>query len=105
MLPALFKVHTVTVEPQLGEGGLGDVYGPSIPILGFLDYTTRLVRSRTGAEVVSSSTFYTELSEASQFPLDSKVTLPDGRITYVLAAAPRDDGGLTGLAHLEIALR
>jgi len=101
----MFKVHTVTVEPQIGEGGLGDVYGPAVSVLGVLDYSIRLVRNRAGDEVVSSSTFFTELTETAQFPLDSRVTLPAGDVTYVLTAAPRDDGGLTGLSHLEIALR
>lgn len=105
MLPPHFAIHTLSVETQIGEGGLGDVYSPAVNVKGFLEYNRQLVRGRDGSEIISESTFYTELSEASSFRLDSRVTLPDGTITYVLQSAPRDDGGLTGLSHLEVVLR
>jgi hypothetical protein len=105
MLPALFTVHAVTVETQSGEGGLGDVYSAPVSVAGFLDYTRQLVRTLSGDELVSLASFYTNLDRASLFALDSRVTLPDGTIAYVLQAARRDDGGLTGLSHLEVSLR
>lgn len=105
MLPPEFLVHVLTVEPQTGEGGLGEVYGPPVPVEGLLDYRRQLVRNSTGAEVVSESTFLTDLERAPLFAPDSRVELPDGSSTYVLAALKRDDGGLTGLAHLEVTLR
>jgi hypothetical protein len=101
----MFAVHAVSVETQSGEGGLGDVYSAPVNVAGFLDYTQQLVRTLAGDEVVSLASFYTNLDQAPLFVLDSRVTLPDGTVAYVLQAARRDDGGLTGLDHLEVNLR
>jgi hypothetical protein len=101
----MFRVHTVTVEPQLGEGSTGDVYGPAESVLGFLDYERKLVRSAEGAEVVSEATFYCDLEWTNRFPPDSRVTTPAGVVTFVIGNAPKDDGGITGLSHLEVTLQ
>ena len=101
----LFRVHTVTVEPQLGEGSTGDVYGPAVQVLGYLDYNRQLVRSPEGTEVISEATFFCDLEWLASFPPDSKVTTPSGTVTYVIGNSPKDDGGITGLAHLEVTLQ
>ena len=104
-LPPQFRVHSVTVETQTAEGGLGDLYAAPVRVAGFLDYNRQIVRARDGAEVVSEATFLTDLDAVGVFVPDSRVTLPDSTQTYVLSARPRDDGGITGLAHLEVTLR
>lgn len=101
----LFRVHTVTVQPQLGEGSTGDEYGPSQEVLGYLDYQRQLVRNAQGAEVVSEAQFYCDLDYRSAFTIDARVTTPDGTVTYVIGTSPKDDGGITGLSHLEVTLR
>lgn len=98
-------VHTVTVEPQIGEGSEGDLYGPAESVACFLDDERRLVRGATGAEVVSETTLICRLGNASKFLPDSRVTLPDGRVSTVILTKRRDDGGVFGTPqHLEVSL-
>jgi hypothetical protein len=102
-LPAFLLRHRITVEPYLGASANGPKYGP--PVAGvrcLLDEQTRLVRSPTGDQVVSSSTVYAPLGTAC--PAKSRITLPDGRQTTVIAALRRDGGGLATPDHLEIQL-
>lgn len=101
-LPEFLLVHTVQVEPFEGEGPFGKEYGEVVPVRCFVDDKRRLVRSATGAEVVSESTFYAPLETVC--PVDSKVTV-NGRETIVLAASRRDGGGLPVPDHLEVALQ
>lgn len=103
-IPAYLLVHTVTVETQTGEGAYGDQYGPPVEASCFVDETRQLVRNSAGAEVVSEATIYTTLDKAALFGLDSRVTLPDGTVAYVLRASRRDDGGMGTPQHLEVAL-
>lgn len=97
-------VHTVTVTPLLGSGAYGDVEGPEETVPGFLDSSTRLVRSGTGEEVVSQATLYVALVHHDAFPPGSSVTLPDGRSTTVIGRAKRDAAGLDLPEHVEISL-
>jgi hypothetical protein len=99
-----FYVHTVTVTPLLGSGAYGDVEGPPQTVAGFLDSTTRLVRSGSGEEVVSQATLYTDVAHTDAFPPGSTVTLPDGRATTVIGRAAHTSGALDLPDHLEITL-
>ncbi|MEV6105701.1 hypothetical protein AB0M28_13435 [Streptomyces sp. NPDC051940] len=94
--------HTVTVEPYEGQSGTGPVYGGPVAVRCFLDEKTREVRDRHGEVVVSSSTAYCRLDTVA--PAESRVTLPDGRATRVIAALRRDGGGLPTPDHLELQL-
>ena len=99
-----FLVHAVTVVPLIGSGGLGDVHGP--PVAGvpcLVDETTRLVRDRTGAQVVSSATVYARTT-APGAPPGSVITLPSGRSSVVLAEARRSSGLLDLPDHVEWAV-
>jgi len=99
-----FLVHTVTVVPLVGSVGMGDVHGP--PVTGvpcFVDETTRMVRDRTGAQVVSSATVYARTT-APDAPPGSLITLPSGRTVGVLAQARRASGPLDLPDHVEWAV-
>lgn len=102
-LPAYLKRHTVTVEPLLGMGAAGPQYGPAVEVRCLLRQSTRLVRNAAGDEVTSSSTLYAPLETTA--PAKSRVTLPDGRRTTVIAAVPQDGGGLPVPDHLEVQLQ
>ncbi|WP_240649198.1 hypothetical protein [Streptomyces sp. Z26] len=95
--------HEVAVEAFEGAGAYGETYGPPQTVRGFLDEQTRLVRDTGGNQVSSSSTFYCHL-DAVTAPPQSRVTLPDGRTTTVIAALRRDGGGLPTPDHLEVQL-
>lgn len=104
-IPAHLLIHQVVVETQSGEGAYGDVYASVHTSPAFVDYNRQLVRDRGGAEVVSEATLYTLLSEQPYFLPDSRVTLPDGTITFVLKAKPQDSGDLGAPNHLEVTLK
>lgn len=102
-IPGWLLRHRITVEPYLGDSAYGPTYGPAVAgVRCFLDAQTRLVRSPGGDEVTSSSTAYALLGLTC--PPKSRVTLPDGRVTAVIAALERDGGGLGTPDHLEIQL-
>lgn len=102
MIPTAALLHTVTVEPYQGQGGRGAVYGAAVAVRGYLEAKSDLVRTADGTETVASTTFYCDRGPV--IPPESRVTLPDGSRTRVLALATFDDGGLTGLDHLEVSL-
>jgi hypothetical protein len=90
----------VGIEPHTGRGAYGDTWGPSVPVTAFVDQARRLVRAADGSQVVSETTLYARLDVEA--PPRSRVTLPDGSRTLVIAAHRRD-GYAAGLpAHLEI---
>jgi hypothetical protein len=107
MMPEAMQ-HTLTFEPYLGPAGSGDVlYGAAFTLVGFCDAKSRKVRvpmtqTGTGDEVLSEATFYTD--RGPTVPTDSRVTLPDGRTSRVLAVLDRDGGALPVPSHLEIVI-
>ncbi|MER7047731.1 hypothetical protein [Streptomyces jumonjinensis] len=102
-LPGFLLRHTVTVEPYIGSGPTGAAYGPPAQVRCFVDEQTRLVRGPSGDQVTSSSTFYARLETVC--PAKSRITLPGGRRTVVIAALRRDGGGLPVPDHLEVQLQ
>lgn len=103
-IPDSWLVHTVTVEPQVGEGAYGDSYGPPVQVRCFRDDARQVVRNASGAEVVSETTLYCKLDRADVFPPDSRVTLTDGSVSYVVLTKRRDDGGMGAPQHLEVTM-
>ena len=97
--------HSVTVEPYTGTGAYGPQYGAPVDVKCFRDDARRFVRASDGAEVVSESTFYCEIT-----PFTSTIT-PGTRVdigtrqTTVLIVKTRDGAGLPGPAHLEVVLK
>lgn len=101
-MPAWMYQHAITVEAWAGEGPDGPRYAAAEPVRCFLDEQTRMVRQPAGAQVASTSTAYAPLGTVA--PAQSRVTLPDGRRTTVIAALRRDGGALPVPSHLEIQL-
>ncbi|MEV2249404.1 hypothetical protein AB0I94_02405 [Streptomyces sp. NPDC050147] len=101
--PRFLQQHTVTVEPFLGNSSTGPLYGPAAEVRGLLEQTTRLVRNAAGEEVTSSSTFRAPLETVA--PAKSRVHLPDGRRTTVIAAVRQDGAKLPTPDHLEVQLQ
>lgn len=102
LIPAAVFRHQAVVEPYLGTGPSGPKYGPAFPLKCYAQDKTRLVRSPDGDEVTSTSTVYAQLGPI--VPVKSRVTLPAGRRTTVIASLRHDGGGLPTPDHLEIQL-
>jgi hypothetical protein len=101
-IPGYLLRHQVTVQPQLGEGSAGDVYGGAVPVRCFRDERRRMVRNPQGQEVVSEVTLLCRLRYANVFTPDAKVLLDDGREVFVMQVSRRDDSGLGAWQHLEV---
>lgn len=106
LIPGYLLRHTVTVETYGGDTGAhGPSYGVPAAVRCFLEQKTRTVRNPQGEEVISSGTFYARLDEARALCTpESRVALPDGTTTLIIAALPHDGGGLPTPDHLEVQL-
>lgn len=94
---------SVTVE-TIGGIGFDGITTSSSTVAGVMvEEETRLVRSAAGNEVVSSATVYAPLDEANKFLVDSRVTLPSGRVTTVLASARHDVPGVFAMVAVNLA--
>jgi hypothetical protein len=95
-----FYVHTVTVQTLLGSGGMGSSYAellilsPDTDNGVFADDKRKLVRSASGAEVVSETTVFGRPSLATILTEGSLVTLPSGRVATVIIASTLTAGDL-----------
>src|SRR5690625_239131 len=103
-------VHAVTVETCTGHGAYGPIYADPVPdVPCYVEHRTQLVRDRTGAEVVSSTTIYAPPARAGLFTPESRVTLlPDHMptaSTLVLTAGALTSGGLGLPDHAVITCR
>ncbi|MFB4294795.1 hypothetical protein ACBI99_44700 [Nonomuraea sp. ATR24] len=102
-LPEHLKRHTVTVQPYLGAGPTGSVYGAPFSRRGYAEDKRQLVRDAAGDEVVSEATFYCDQGP-EEIPPKSKITLPSGRTALVITANRRDSAIRSGRDHLEVTL-
>ncbi|MEU8196341.1 hypothetical protein AB0C10_21395 [Microbispora amethystogenes] len=101
-LPADMLRHQVQVEPYLGPGPAGPLYGDQVTYPGYVEDKRQLVRSATGDEVVSETTVY--LDPGAVIPPESRVTLPSGRRSAVITAATREGPPDPAMDHLEVTL-
>jgi hypothetical protein len=105
-----FYVHTVEVETFQGTGAYGDVYAPPVthsPATGtgvFLESKRRLVRDKSGQEVISETTLYMLPAQAGLYEPDSRVEAR-GVKSYVISRAVLDAPGLGLPDHAVITLR
>lgn len=99
----LYKLagEDVTIEPYLGAGGAGDVYGPAVTVRVIVDDKRKLVRNAQGDQVVSETTLFCPLD--TDVPTDSRVILR-GRETTVITAGRLDGQQLPVPSHLEVNL-
>lgn len=102
-VPRWLLRHRITIEEYLGDSSTDAVYGPPVEARAYVDEQTRAVVSPGGETVTSSSTAYA--SPGTTAPPLSRVTLPSGRVTTVIACLPRDGGGLPTPDHVEIQLQ
>lgn len=98
---------TLSVEAYAGSGGYGPVYAAPADLAPcVVEEVTRLVRAQTqdadGQEVTSSTTVYGPFGAVA--PPGSRITLPSGRVTRVLAVSRLDAHGLPLPEHTELAL-
>lgn len=107
VIPAFLLRHTITIEPYLGQGATGPLYGPPVTVKSFNEDRRRLIRSAgatgsTGSNVVVSSTTSFCLP-GTVAPTLSRVTV-NGRFTTVLQFLDHDGGGLPTPDHVELLL-
>lgn len=101
-IPSFLLRHQVSVEPFVGNTSSGPKYDAATPVRCFVLEKTRMVRSPNGEEVTSSTTLYARLDVVC--PAKSRVTLPSGRTSTVIAAVRQDAAGLPTPDHLEVQL-
>lgn len=99
--------HTITLQAWQGAGAYGDVYAdPTVVGPCVVDETTRRVAVQTqdaeGREAVSSTQVYAP--PGTDAPAGSRITLPSGRITRVLAVSRLDAHGLDLPEHVQLDL-
>jgi hypothetical protein len=91
-IPAFLTPHRVIVEPLTGSGGMGETWGPPVPdVPALAEEGASLVRSPSGAEVVSSARV--SLSWDVVVPPGSKVTLWSGTAKERTATVITTSGG------------
>ncbi|MDF5756657.1 hypothetical protein [Spongiactinospora sp. TRM90649] len=98
VLPAWLLRHRVIIEPYLGDGAYGPVFGPAAVHPCLADDERKMVRDAEGSEVVSELTLY--LMPGVVCPAGSRVTV-NGRSTTVIGSYVRDGGGLPTPDHVE----
>ena len=101
-----FFALPVTIEPYLGQTGRGDEsFGPAVQLLAWVEERRRRVRtadtaSSPGDEQISEATVYAPIG--TDCPTGSRITLPTGRVSYVLSTSRFVAAGLPLPEHLEI---
>ncbi len=103
-----FYVHTVHVQTYTADAAWGASWDEvQVPVTGFLNETSQLVRDGDGDEVTSTSSFRCRVTDAARFTPESKVTLHRGtpleRATTVITASLHTSGPLMLPDHAEIA--
>lgn len=83
-----FEVTTVAVRTLTGSGARGPILATPVDVEGYLSDTRSLVRSTSGTEVVSESSFYTDPDKAALFTPDSEVVLPDRTAHVIKTSQP-----------------
>lgn len=92
---AWFK-QTVTIEPFIGVNAYAEPqYGVPVQYSAFVQRKTKLVRDRTGREVVSTAQVY--LDGTVNIGVQDRITLPDGSQPIVLSVEVLPDE--TGAIH------
>lgn len=102
-VPKFLLRHRVTVEAYQGPSSIGDVYASGEVVRCLWDESTQQVTT-PGGEVVTSTSNYIALP-AHQPPLNSRVTLPDGRTTKVIKVGRIDGAGLPVPSNTQVFLQ
>lgn len=94
-------VSTITIEPYLGDGGAGALYGPAVEVPAYVEWKRRKVRNALGKEVTSTGTAYGRLGITA--PPESRITTDRGT-AYVIGETVHDGAGLPVPSHVELHL-
>lgn len=93
---------TVEIEPYIGQGGAGSLYGDKVTDVPMLVvWKRRKIRNSLGEEIVAEGTVICRLDVNA--PEKSRITVGD-RVAYVVASIRQDGGGLPTPDHLELGL-
>lgn len=99
-----FWVHTATVETYVGTDGYGrETFAPASTFGCFIEQKRRLVRDKTGAEVISETTLYGEPTVAALCTPGTRVTI-NGTETRVITASLLTSGDLDLPDHTVVSL-
>lgn len=101
-LPKWLLRQSAIIEAYLGEGPDGPRYGEAVTVACYVENKARVTRAADGTQVTSTATLYARLGPSA--PPQSRVTLPDGRVTTVMQPWPATTGGLPTPDHLELLL-
>lgn len=100
-VPTWLMPHRITVEPYEGDSAYGPVYGEAVTdVRAMVSAVIRTVRDRQGRETTSTAQVLT--APDVECPPESRITLPDGRTTRVIAVGPHTAPGLPLPESLEV---
>lgn len=97
--PSLLR-HRIGVEPYQGDGAYGPVYGSLVVHPALVSSTVRMVRAADGRAVTSTAQIIA--APDLNCPPGSRVTLPGGRVTTVIASTGHTAPGLPVPASTEV---
>jgi len=98
-------MHTATVETFLGNTPTGPSYADPVQMSGLLDDGVIVEDSPGGKQLVNSTKFFTDLSNAEALTPESRFSC-NGRSMIVDSIRRRDGGSLlAAVTHLEVAVR
>lgn len=100
-VPAYLLRHRITVEPYRGDTAYGPSYGPPVPdVSALVAVTAKTVRDREGRQVTATAQIIA--AAGLDCPAESRITLPDGRITRAVSVAQHTAPGLPVPACTEV---
>lgn len=102
-VPKFLLRHKVTVEAYLGSSSLGDVYASAAVVRCLWDDSVQQVTTAGGEQVTSTSSYIARPDHKP--PLNSRVMLPDGRITKVIKVGRVDGAGLPVPSNTQVFLQ
>jgi hypothetical protein len=82
--------HTVTVERYRGAGAKGPTFDDPVDLKCNVQYTMRFMRDQYSREIVIDARLIFR-PEVGPFPIESRFTLPDGRIYRAVRSYPYPD--------------
>ncbi|MGD6762046.1 hypothetical protein ACOKM5_24235 [Streptomyces sp. BH097] len=100
-VPRWLLRHRVTVEPYAGDSAYGPTYGPPVEdVPALVAETVKTVRNPQGREVTSTAQIIAE--PGLDCPAESRITLPDGRVTKAISVAHHTAPGLPVPESVEV---
>ncbi|MFM9675771.1 hypothetical protein [Streptomyces brasiliscabiei] len=102
-VPKFLLRDRVTVEAYLGSSSRGDVYASAEVVRCLWDDSTQQVTTAGGEQVTSTSSYIAR--PAHKPPLNSQVTLSDGRVTKVIKVGRVSPAGLPVPSNTQVFLQ